>query len=39
MIIVSRRSRFHTGQRYLKRGINHDSNVANEVETEEILYI
>jgi phosphatidylinositol 3,5-bisphosphate 5-phosphatase len=37
IIIISRRSRFNAGPRYLKRGINASGDVANEVETEQIL--
>ncbi|THH30440.1 hypothetical protein EUX98_g3744 [Antrodiella citrinella] len=32
-----RRSRHHAGARYLKRGVNDEGNVANEVETEQIV--
>ena len=35
--LISRRSRFCTGARYLKRGINKFGHVANEVESEHIL--
>ena len=38
LIIISRRSRFYAGPRYLKRGINIFGDVANEVETEQILF-
>ena len=38
IIIISRRSRFFAGPRYLKRGINSFGDVANEVETEQILF-
>lgn len=37
IILISRRSRFNAGARYLKRGINFVGEVANEVETEQIL--
>lgn len=37
LAIISRRSRFNAGARYLKRGINSFGDVANEVETEQIL--
>lgn len=37
LAIISRRSRFNAGARYLKRGINNFGDVANEVETEQIL--
>ncbi|KAI0340121.1 hypothetical protein BDW22DRAFT_1379536 [Trametopsis cervina] len=35
--LIARRSRHHAGARYLKRGINDEGNVANEVETEQIV--
>jgi phosphatidylinositol 3,5-bisphosphate 5-phosphatase len=35
--LVSRRSRFFAGTRYLKRGINGRGHVANDVETEQIV--
>jgi hypothetical protein len=35
--VIARRSRHYAGVRYLKRGINEEGNVANEVETEQIL--
>lgn len=38
LVIISRRSRFYAGPRYLKRGINFFGDVANEVETEQILF-
>ena len=38
LLIISRRSRFYAGPRYLKRGINIFGDVANEVETEQILF-
>ncbi|KAH9916211.1 SacI homology domain-containing protein [Fomitopsis serialis] len=31
--LIARRSRHHAGARYLKRGVNDEGNVANEVET------
>lgn len=37
LALVSRRSRFRAGTRYKRRGIDHDGNVANYVETEQIL--
>jgi SacI homology domain len=37
MIFVSRRSRFRQGCRFTKRGIDEAGNVANFVETEQIL--
>ncbi|KAI0651286.1 SacI homology domain-containing protein [Trametes meyenii] len=35
--LIARRSRHHAGARYLKRGANDEGNVANEVETEQIV--
>ena len=35
--VIARRNRHFAGTRYLKRGINNDGNVANDVETEQIL--
>ncbi len=37
LIIVSRRSRFRTGTRYKRRGVDSDGNVANYVETEQLV--
>ncbi|CAN8244215.1 unnamed protein product [Cochlearia groenlandica] len=37
LTIIARRSRHNAGTRYLKRGINDSGNVANDVETEQIL--
>ena len=37
MVVISRRSRFFAGTRYLKRGLNEEGQVANDVETEQIL--
>ncbi len=36
--VVARRSRYFAGARYFKRGVNNKGNVANEVETEQIVY-
>ena len=36
--LIARRSRFFAGARYLKRGVNEEGNVANEVETEQIVF-
>ena len=36
--LIARRSRFYAGARYLKRGVNEEGNVANEVETEQIVF-
>ena len=38
IVLISRRSRFNAGARYLKRGINNFADVANEVETEQVLF-
>ncbi|THH05147.1 hypothetical protein EW145_g5006, partial [Phellinidium pouzarii] len=35
--LIARRSRHYAGVRYLKRGVNDEGNVANEVETEQIV--
>ncbi|KAJ7611579.1 SacI homology domain-containing protein [Roridomyces roridus] len=35
--LIARRSRHYAGARYLKRGVNDEGNVANEVETEQIV--
>ncbi|TFK69821.1 hypothetical protein BDN72DRAFT_944042 [Pluteus cervinus] len=35
--LIARRSRHFAGVRYLKRGVNEEGNVANEVETEQIV--
>ena len=39
LCLISRRSRFRAGTRYFRRGIDHDGNVANYNETEQILLI
>lgn len=36
--LIARRSRYFAGARYLKRGVNDEGNVANEVETEQIVF-
>ncbi len=36
--LIARHSRYFTGARYLKRRVNDEGNVANEVETEQIVY-
>uniref|UniRef100_A0A7N0TYR5 SAC domain-containing protein n=1 Tax=Kalanchoe fedtschenkoi TaxID=63787 RepID=A0A7N0TYR5_KALFE len=36
--LVARRSRHYAGTRYLKRGVNEKGRVANDVETEQIVY-
>jgi phosphatidylinositol 3,5-bisphosphate 5-phosphatase len=38
LTLISRRSRYFAGTRYLKRGINDSGHVANDVETEQILH-
>ncbi|XP_058781494.1 phosphoinositide phosphatase SAC2-like [Vicia villosa] len=38
MIIIARRSRHYAGTRYLKRGVNERGRVANDVETEQIVF-
>lgn len=35
--LIARRSRLYAGTRYLKRGVDDEGNVANEVETEQIV--
>ncbi|GAM26714.1 hypothetical protein SAMD00019534_098890 [Acytostelium subglobosum LB1] len=37
LILIARRSRHYAGARFLKRGINENGHVANEVETEQIV--
>ena len=37
IVLISRRSRFFAGTRYLKRGLSEDGKVANDVETEQII--
>ncbi|KAG0492472.1 hypothetical protein HPP92_005870 [Vanilla planifolia] len=36
--LIARRSRHYAGTRYLKRGVNEKGRVANEVETEQIVF-
>ncbi|KAI7731096.1 hypothetical protein M8C21_028101 [Ambrosia artemisiifolia] len=38
LTLISRRSRHYAGTRYLKRGVNEKGRVANDVETEQILF-
>jgi hypothetical protein len=38
VILIGRRSRHFAGVRYLRRGLDHEGNVANFVETEQIVY-
>ncbi|KAJ4908053.1 Phosphoinositide phosphatase SAC4 [Raphanus sativus] len=37
LTLIARRSRHNAGTRYLKRGINESGNVANDVETEQLV--
>ncbi|XP_010520516.1 PREDICTED: phosphoinositide phosphatase SAC3-like isoform X2 [Tarenaya hassleriana] len=37
LTLIARRSRHNAGTRYLKRGVNENGNVANDVETEQIV--
>ncbi|KAG8376273.1 hypothetical protein BUALT_Bualt09G0046100 [Buddleja alternifolia] len=37
LTLIARRSRHYAGTRYLKRGVNEEGRVANDVETEQIL--
>ncbi|CAA7041761.1 unnamed protein product [Microthlaspi erraticum] len=37
LTLIARRSRHNAGTRYLKRGVNTNGNVANDVETEQIV--
>ena len=37
IVLIARRSRYFAGTRYLKRGVNDQGHVANEVETEQVL--
>lgn len=38
MTLIARRSRHFAGARFLKRGVNDQGYVANDVETEQIVY-
>ncbi|CAN6311297.1 unnamed protein product [Urochloa humidicola] len=38
LTIIARRSRHFAGPRFFKRGVNEDGNVANDVETEQIVF-
>ncbi|XP_038708878.1 phosphoinositide phosphatase SAC2-like isoform X2 [Tripterygium wilfordii] len=38
LTLIARRSRHYAGTRYLKRGVNEKGRVANDVETEQILF-
>lgn len=39
LCLISRRCRYRAGTRYFRRGIDHDGNVANFNETEQILLV
>lgn len=36
--MISRRSRHHSGTRYIKRGLDEEGYAANHVETEQIVF-
>ncbi|KAL5225871.1 hypothetical protein ABZP36_012510 [Zizania latifolia] len=38
LTLIARRSRHYAGTRYLKRGVNDEGKVANDVETEQIIF-
>ncbi|KAL3322148.1 hypothetical protein AABB24_039662 [Solanum stoloniferum] len=38
LTLIARRSRHYAGTRYLKRGVNENGRVANDVETEQIVF-
>ncbi|CAA3009313.1 phosphoinositide phosphatase SAC3-like isoform X1 [Olea europaea subsp. europaea] len=38
LTLIARRSRYYAGTRYLKRGVNDKGRVANDVETEQIIF-
>ncbi|XP_072915886.1 phosphatidylinositide phosphatase SAC2-like [Hemitrygon akajei] len=38
LVLISRRSRHRGGMRYKRRGVDSDGNVANYVETEQLIY-
>ncbi|KAM7459310.1 hypothetical protein LguiA_036304 [Lonicera macranthoides] len=38
LTLIARRSRHYAGTRYLKRGVNESGRVANDVETEQIVF-
>lgn len=38
LILIARRSRHYAGTRYLKRGVNEKGRVANDVDTEQIVF-
>ncbi|KAL8149161.1 hypothetical protein AgCh_006245 [Apium graveolens] len=38
LTLIARRSRHYAGTRYLKRGVNEKGQVANDVETEQIIF-
>ena len=37
LTVIGRRSRYFAGARFLRRGVNDEGHVANEVETEQII--
>ncbi|KYQ90630.1 putative sac domain-containing inositol phosphatase [Tieghemostelium lacteum] len=37
LILIARRSRYYAGARFLKRGLNENGQVANDIESEQIL--
>ncbi|KAK9022677.1 hypothetical protein V6N11_002923 [Hibiscus sabdariffa] len=39
LTLIARRSRHYAGTRYLKRGVNEKGRVANDVETEQIVFL
>lgn len=39
LALISRRSRYRAGTRYLRRGIDHDGHVANFNESEQIVLV
>lgn len=39
LCLISRRSRYRAGTRYFRRGIDHDGNVANFNETEQLVLV
>ncbi|CAM0913223.1 unnamed protein product [Alopecurus aequalis] len=38
LTLIARRSRHYAGTRYLKRGVNEEGRVANDVETEQLVF-
>lgn len=39
LTLIARRSRHYAGTRYLRRGVNEKGRVANDVETEQIIFV